>query len=77
MSTNRAIESDPNIETPSGIVMVAPGTSIDRETRRRSTENSTANEHLDTYFADEKIHIPHRVRIVHTVYTNFHFFFHD
>lgn len=65
MATNKAFEPDYDEETAKGIVLATRRASIDLENRRRLNESATFNnnnEPLDTYFADEKIHIPDRVR---------------
>lgn len=63
MATNKAFESDYNEETSRGISLTTRRTPTDLENYRISNENTSfKNEPLDTYFADERIHIPDRVK---------------
>lgn len=61
MATNKAFVSDEG--TFKGIPLTTRRTPNDLENRRIPNENTSfKNEPLDTYFADERIHIPDRVR---------------
>lgn len=63
MATNKAFEPDSNEETSKGIVLTSRRAPIDLENFRAPNENTAINnEQLDTYFADERINIPDRVR---------------
>lgn len=77
MATNKAFEPDYNEETSRGIALTPRSAPTDIESRRISNESSAFNnnEPLDTYFADEKIHIPERVRkqinLIHSSHSQF------
>lgn len=65
MATNKAFEPDGNEETTKGIVLTSRRALPDLESYRVPNENTAINNNnvqLDTYFADERIHIPDRVR---------------
>lgn len=69
MATNKGFEPDINEETSKGIVLTSRRPLTDLENCRAPNENTAINNNeLDTYFADEKIHIPDRVRPVQQIH---------
>lgn len=61
MAVNTAFEPDNINETPSSATQTPKNASNDAVNGQTPNESTAFNIHLDTYFSDEKIHIPDKV----------------